>query len=113
MEPIFCNFDETPLQFDMAIGRTYDFRGVKEVAIQTTKGTKMRFTALLAYLSIGIMLPPLFIFKSKKAISPEISRKYAHECLIFSSSKGLVTEDILLVWLNRIWFNLDLSINQF
>ena len=104
---IFCNFDETPLQFDMASGKTYDFRGVKEVCIQTTKGTKMRFTALLSMLSTGIMLPPLFIFKSKKALCQDLKKKFNNDCLIFANEKGWVTEEIMLEWLNKVWFNLN------
>lgn len=38
---IYGNIDETPIQYDMPSGKTYDFVGKKEVAILVTKGIKM------------------------------------------------------------------------
>ena len=91
---LWGDFDETPLQFDMATGRTYDFTGAKEIIIQTTRGVKMRFTALIAILSNGVVLPPLLVFKSKKPLLSELYKVYSHRCLLFANSKGWVNEDI-------------------
>jgi hypothetical protein len=112
LELLFGNFDEVPLQFDMVSGRTYDFQGKKEVCIQTTSGIKMRVTLLLAILSNGVILPPLFIFKTKKQISKNLIKKYANQALIFSNAKGWISDDILLLWFERVWLNLKLSATQ-
>lgn len=93
---LFGNFDETSIQFDMAGGCTYDFHGVKQIFIQTTTGVKMRVTVLMTILSDGTVLRPLFVFKSKKATSEDLRKKYAKDCLLFSNAKGWITEDILL-----------------
>jgi len=108
---LFGNYDETPIQFDMATGHTYDFKGVKEVCIQTTLGVKMRMTVLLAILSNGIMLPPLFIFNTKKKLPEELIKKYGKDCLLFANQNGWITEDILLEWFDKIWLNLNISEN--
>ena len=112
VELLFGNFDEVPLQFDMVSGRTYDFQGKKEICIQTTSGIKMRVTLLMAILSNGVVLPPLFIFKTKKAISKDLIKKYADQALIFSNAKGWISDDILLLWFERVWLNLKLSETQ-
>ena len=109
---MFGNFDEVPLQFDMVSGRTYDFQGKKEICIQTTSGVKMRVTVLMSILSNGKVLPPLFVFKTKKAIPKEIQSKYADSALVFSNAKGWISEDLILIWLERIWLNLKLSQNE-
>ena len=55
----------------------------------------------------------LFIFKSKKGISKELDKKYSNAALIFSNAKeGWINEDLLIVWLDRIWFNLNISLTQ-
>ena len=112
LELLYGNFDEVPLQFDMVSGKTYDFKGKKEICIQTTSGIKMRVTVLMAILSNGAVLPPLFVFKSKKAIAKELVLKYANEALIYSNAKGWISETILLDWFERVWLNLNISVNQ-
>ena len=112
VELLFGNFDEVPLLFDMVSGRTYDFQGKKEICIQTTTGIKMRVTILMSILSNGVILPPLFIFKSKKRIAKELDKKFSNEALIFSNAKGWINEDLLIVWLDRIWLNLNISPTQ-
>ena len=109
---VFGNFDEVPLQFDMVSGRTYDFQGKKEIGIQTTSGVKMRVTVLMSILSNSVVLPPLFVFKTKKAIPKEIQVKYADSALVYSNAKGWIAEDLLLIWLERIWLNLKFSENE-
>lgn len=108
---LFGNFDETSIQFDMASGHTYCFKGAKEVCLQTTIGVKMKVTVLIAILSSGIVLPPVFIFKSKKPIPQDLIQKYKKDCLIFNNQKGWITEDILLEWYDKIWLNLNLPPN--
>jgi hypothetical protein len=96
----------------MVSDKTYDFKGKKEICIQTTSGIKMRVTVLMAILSNGTVLPPLFVFKSKKAIPKELILKYANEALIYSNAKGWISETILLDWFERVWLNLNISVNQ-
>ena len=109
---IWGNFDETPIQFDMATGRTYDFIGKKEVIIQTTRGLKMRFTALLTILSSGVFLPPLVIFKNKKALPAELIKTFGNKCLLFSNTKGYITDNILITWFERVWLNYNFPNNH-
>lgn len=109
---LFGNCDETPIQFDMATGRTYDFRGVKEVCLQTTTGLKLRLTVLMSILSNGTILPPLFIFKTKKAVHADWVKKYAEDCLIYSNEKGWITEDIMVQWFERVWLNINITPNH-
>jgi len=51
----------------MVTGRTFDFGGIKEVSIQTTR-VKMGFTLLMGILSNEVVLPPLFIFKENHSL---------------------------------------------
>ena len=62
------NMDETPLYFDMPTSRTISKKGVREVRIRSTGAEKKHLTVILACTASGIMLPPMLIFKGKRAL---------------------------------------------
>ena len=45
---------------------TFDFQGVREVAIRSTGHDKLRFTVVLGFTASGEKLPPAVMFKLKK-----------------------------------------------
>ena len=65
---MIINMDETPLYFDMPWSHTVSKRGVREVRIRSTGAEKRRLTVILTCTASGIMLPPIIIFKGKRAL---------------------------------------------
>jgi len=80
--------------------------------MRITNGHKLIFTAILAILSDGSKLPPLFIFKSKTPVSNNIKTKFQDKALICSNSSGWCARDNFQDWPNLIWLNLNLKHNQ-
>ena len=64
---IFINTDETPTFIDFSQGRTYSFKGQKEILVNKTNKSKLRITTLLSITFDGKKLPPLLIFKKPKS----------------------------------------------
>ncbi|KAL1435126.1 hypothetical protein MTO96_011256 [Rhipicephalus appendiculatus] len=59
------NADQTPINFDMPMGRTVNERGARSVLVKATGAEKQRFTVMLAVTAEGRKLPPYVIFKRK------------------------------------------------
>ena len=65
---MIINMDETPMYFDMTTNKTVNLKGAKTVSVRSTGADKRRLTAVLAATSDGKMLPPMIIFKGKRAL---------------------------------------------
>ena len=65
---MIINMDETPLYFDMPSSHTISKKGLREVRIRSTGAEKRRLTVILACTAAGFMLPPMVIFKGKRAL---------------------------------------------
>ena len=65
---MIINMDETPLYFDMPSSHTVSKKGLREVRIRSTGAEKRRLTVILACTAAGSMLPPMVIFKGKRAL---------------------------------------------
>jgi hypothetical protein len=64
------NMDETPIFKDSPPKRTYDLRGAKVIPMFTTNHVKDRLTLVLCVSILGVMHPPLIIFKSEAKDEP-------------------------------------------
>lgn len=62
------NMDETPMYFDMTNNKSVEKKGAKTVSICTTGAEKRHLTVVLAATADGQMLPPMIIFKGKRAL---------------------------------------------
>jgi len=60
---IYINFDEMPVYFDMSRGRTYSFKGEREVGLKKNVGVKKRISVLSTICSNGLKLPSILICK--------------------------------------------------
>ena len=58
--------DETPLYFDIPRSHTVSKKGVRE---RSTGAEKRHLIVILACTASGIMLPPMIIFKGKRALN--------------------------------------------
>ena len=60
--------DETPLYLDMPGSTTVNKKGCREVRVRSTGAEKRHLTVILACTAAGDMLPPMVIFKGKRAL---------------------------------------------
>ena len=67
-DAMIINMDETPLYFDMPCSHSVHRKGCREVRIRSTGADKRRLTIILACTAAGDMLPPMVIFKGKRAL---------------------------------------------
>ena len=65
---LIINMDETPVYFNLVPGKTVNEKGAKSVLIRTTGNEKRHFTVVLAVSANGDVLPPMIIFKGKRAL---------------------------------------------
>ena len=98
---VFCNADEVPIQVD-TYGYTYDFRGKSEISCRAPAAGRMRFTVMLAVLSTGVTLPPLFIIKPS-SILDQLQEKFKGVALVASSPNAWMNTHLATQWLNKVW----------
>ncbi len=67
-DTMVINMDETPLYFDMPGSHSVHKKGAREVRIRSTGAEKRRLTVILTCTAAGDMLPPMVIFKGKRAL---------------------------------------------
>jgi hypothetical protein len=103
---VFINMDEVPLQFS-STGSTYDFRGAKEIGVQSTSGSKRRFTLVLTICSDGTCLPPMVIFKGRKDVPLTLKQKFDKKCLIGVNNTGWMTNQKMKYWITNILANFE------
>lgn len=65
---MIVNMDKTPMYFDMTTKKTVNLKGAKTVSVRSTGADKRRLTVVLAATGDGKMLPPMIIFKGKRAL---------------------------------------------
>ena len=65
---MIINMDETRMYFDMTTNKTVNLKGAKTVSVRSTCAEKRRLTVVLAATGDGQMLPPMIIFKGKRAL---------------------------------------------
>ena len=56
------------MYFDMTTNKTVNLKGAKTVSVRSTGADKRRLTVVLAVTGDGKMLPPMIIFKGKRAL---------------------------------------------
>lgn len=94
------NMDETPMSFDMPVNRTVDFKGSTSINAKTSGGEKPHFTIVLSCLADGTKLRPAIVFK-RKTMPKE---KIPSVVIEMVQPKGWVNENVLLQWLEKVWF---------
>ena len=62
------NMDETPAYFDICPSTTVARKGEKSIIIRTTGAEKRHLTIVLSCAANGALLPPMIIFKGKRAL---------------------------------------------
>ena len=67
-DTMVINMDETPIYFDMPGAHTIHKKGSRQVHIRSTGAEKRRFTVILTCTAAGDMLPPMIIFRGKRAL---------------------------------------------
>ena len=100
-----------PVFFDLGETKTYDIKGVKCVNVRTNVGRKMRTTVFLAVLSDGTKLPPLIIFNNRR-ITP-VSNPFSLHSMAFQNSAGWITNEILQVWFDQVFFNMNFEASDY
>ena len=98
-ETMMINMDETPLHFDMPGSRTVDKKGCREVHIRSTGAEKHRLTLILACTAAGDMLPPMVIFKGKRAL------KNLHtpgSVVVTVQPKGWNDSELTTLWIQKV-----------
>ena len=93
------NFDEVPMSFDLPGNFTVDIKDAENVKITTTGSEKCNFTVALCVTADGSKLPPFVIFK-RKTIPKE---NYPKGIIIQANEKGWMNQDMVKIWINKVW----------
>ena len=93
------NMDETPLRYDMPMGRSVTKKGEKSVLIKTTGHEKDHLTVVLTCLADGTKLPPVVIFKRKTM--PKVP--FPQGIIVRVHQKGWMDETGLADWVSNVW----------
>ena len=65
---MISNMDETPVYFDLIPNKMIDRVGTKSCIVRSTGSEKRHITVVLTVTANGCMLPPMIIFKGKRAL---------------------------------------------
>ena len=93
------NMDETPMYFDLLLGKTVDFKGTKSIRIRTTSSEKRHLTVVLAVSAAGDVLPPMIIFKGKRAFNIQTPPGW----IVCVQEKAWMDEERMLCWIKDIY----------
>lgn len=91
--------DETPLYFDMPRSHTVHKRGHREVRVRSTGAEKRRLTVILACTAAGDMLPPMIIFKGKRALK---NLRIPAGVVVEVQQKGWNNSLLTLTWIQKV-----------
>lgn len=80
--------------------KTVDQVGVRIVSIRTTGADKRHLTVVLACTASGELLPPMLIFKGKRALK---GLKYPRGWINTIQEKGWMNEQFMYRWHRDIW----------
>ena len=97
---IIGNMDETPVFFDMVPNSTLDVKGKKTIKIRTSGSEKRHTTVCVTVTSDGDMLPPMIIFKGKRALK----LRHPLGVQVEVQERGWVDQLIMKEWIQKIWF---------
>src|SRR5438132_321985 len=98
--------DETMCQFDMPLRYTNEFRGTKQVRIETTGNTKRGYTVVLCCNATGVKLPALIVFKEPRGVLNDRirNRLQVHGNVdICATASGWLILDMFHWWLRNIF----------
>ena len=93
------NMDETPLYFDMPGSTTVNKKGCREVRVRSTGAEKRRLTVILACTADGNMLPPMVIFKGKRALK---NLRIPAGVVVRVQPKAWNDADLTKVWIQQV-----------
>jgi hypothetical protein len=96
---LIVNMDETPAYFDLAPGKTVNRTGEKSVLIRTTGAEKRHLTVVLAVAADGAVLPPMIIFKGKRALKDIKAPKGWIVCV---QQKAWMDSTLMVRWIKEI-----------
>lgn len=98
-EVVYINFDEMPLFMDMSLGRTYSFKGEREIVTKKNSGQKKRVSVISTVSSVGHKFPTILICKNfPRAYKPS----YSSLIKTFKSKNSWITCEILIFWYSKI-----------
>ena len=95
---IFIDEAETPVFFDIRSNKTLDIKGTKTVKVQTTGSEKRHVTLVLTVTASGEMLPPMVIFKGKRALKLDVPTGFVEAV----QEKGWMDQELMKVYSNEI-----------
>lgn len=98
-DSMIINMDETPMYFDLVHGKTINQKGEKSVLIRTTGAEKRHLTVVLAVSADGDVLPPMIIFKGKRALKFPVPKGW----IVTVQEKGWMDETLMLRWVAEIY----------
>ena len=93
--------DEMPPSFDMPSPVTIEKHGAKTVGIKTTRHERTNFTVILGYLTDGMKLPAMCIFKLKTILHKVFPLNVI--IIIRVNEKWWYNEHEMHYWINNIW----------
>ena len=91
--------DEMPLYFDMPGSHTVHKKGHREVCIQSTGAEKRRLSIILACTAAGDMLPPMIIFKGKRALK---NQRIPPGVVVSLQPKGWNDSTLTNEWIQKV-----------
>lgn len=102
------NMDETPCYLDMNYETTIDFRGQKNIEIQTSGRENYRISVLLSITGNGDKLPPLIIVKGEegKYIEKNLNTLYFvknKSIFVRSQKSGWCTSELFATYIKEIF----------
>ena len=98
-DTMIVNMDETPLYFDMPSSHSVHRKGCREVRVRSTGAEKRRLTIILACTAAGQMLPPMIIFKGKRALK---HLRIPPGVVVEVQQKGWNDASLTLVWIQKV-----------
>ena len=93
------NMDKTLMFFDLLLGKTVDFKGTKSIHIRTTISEKRHLTVVLAVSAAGDVLPPMIIFKGKRALNIQTPPGW----IVCVQEKAWMDKERMLRWIKDIY----------
>ena len=100
-DTMVINMDETPMYFDMPGSHTVHKKGCREVCIRSTGAEKRRLTVILACAAAGDMLPPMAIFKGKRALK---NLRIPAGVVVKVQPKGWNDSELTKVWIQKVLY---------
>lgn len=110
------NKDETPCLFEMGLDTTIDFKGKKEIEIETSGRDHYRITLILTVAADGTKLPPIVIVKGEEGeIIENHLRKLDvknNNLLVYCQRRGWCTNLFFIEWIKLVLLSYQRSIQE-